>query len=123
MDRLRLINHRNLSKYQSLSRPTKQQMSAKVVVPSKGTLNDYKQLTGYMSESEILKIIGQITEGVKELHSKHIIHMALCPTNIHMFENEGKLEVKLAMFGVNKVCEPVISVSEFLPKNTKSIVK
>ena len=123
IERLKAPSHKNLAKYASLGRPIKSEITAKILSPPLGTLGELIDRQGMsLSESDIVKAIGEICEGLKELHSKHIIHLALCPKTILVYESEGKEEMKLALYGMSKVCEQVAE-SEYLPKITKGHVK
>ncbi|ELQ75670.1 Cdc2-related protein kinase [Trachipleistophora hominis] len=63
--------------------------------------NDLLQLTmnKQFNENEIRKIIGQILQGVKFLHSNNIMHRDLKTNNILIDRN---LDVKIADFGLSK---------------------
>ena len=121
--RLKTPSHKNLAKFDSLIRPIQSEITAKILSPQLGSLGDLVERQGKsLSESDIIKVISQICEGLKELHSKHIIHLGLCPKTILFYESDGKEELKLALYGMSKICEQVAE-SEYLPKITKGHVK
>ena len=72
-----------------------------------GTLGDYLREKGPINNIEILKnIVGQITEGLKQLHNEHrIIYQDLKPENIY-FRDRERNTVILADFGISSVMTP-----------------
>jgi serine/threonine protein kinase/ankyrin repeat protein len=72
-----------------------------------GTLDDYLKENGPIKDIEKLKnIVGQITEGLKQLHNEHrIIYQDLKPENIY-FRDKERTSVILADFGISSIMLP-----------------
>jgi len=56
-----------------------------------------------LSLHEIVQVIASLTEAVKELHDKQILHLDIKPSNIFLFENNGILSQRVALFDFDTV--------------------
>jgi serine/threonine protein kinase len=61
---------------------------------------------GQLHLERVLHIILQICEGLKEAHSKNIVHRDLTPANIMLLPTEQGEHVKILDFGLAKVLSP-----------------
>lgn len=68
-----------------------------------------------LDESEALKIIGQINEGLKAIHDAGIIHRDIKAENIY-FKDSSKKEVVIGDFGIATVYDQKDNVNEHLTK-------
>lgn len=69
---------------------------------SGGTLADFIGRRGRLSEAEVEAILRQISEVVHYLHSQHVLHRDIKPTNIFIIR-ESPLQVALADFGTARL--------------------
>ena len=85
-----------------------------------GTLDDYLKETGPIRDTVKLKnIVGQITEGLQQLHSElNIIYQDLKPENIY-FRDKEKTSIILADFGISSVMKPGENEAEVRANVTK----
>jgi serine/threonine protein kinase/ankyrin repeat protein len=85
-----------------------------------GTLDDYLRDTGPIRDTVKLKnIVGQITEGLQQLHSElNIIYQDLKPENIY-FRDREKTSIILADFGISSVMKPGENEAEVRANVTK----
>jgi len=72
-----------------------------------GTLDQYLKDNGPVRDIEKLKnIVGQITEGLEQLHNElNIVYQDLKPENIY-FKDASKTSIILADFGISSVMKP-----------------
>jgi serine/threonine protein kinase/ankyrin repeat protein len=85
-----------------------------------GTLNDYLKQNGAIKDIAKLKdIVGQIAEGLEQLHGKlRIIYQDLKPENIY-FRDKEKKSIILADFGISSVMMPDKDMAEVTANVTK----
>ena len=85
-----------------------------------GTLDDYLKETGPIRDTVKLKnIVGQITEGLQQLHSElNIIYQDLKPENIY-FRDRERTSIILADFGISSVMKPGENEAEVRANVTK----
>ena len=69
---------------------------------SEGTLANFIQRRGRLSETEAEAILNQLSEVVHYLHSQHVLHRDIKPTNIFIIR-ESPLQVALADFGTARL--------------------
>lgn len=63
------------------------------------TLKEYVEKNGALSDSETIKIILQVCNGLSEIHNNGIVHRDITPTNIMICENGT---VKIIDFGISR---------------------
>ncbi|XP_019618935.1 PREDICTED: serine/threonine-protein kinase PDIK1L-like [Branchiostoma belcheri] len=80
---------------------------------SVGTLNDFLLSKPGMSVSAKIGLMREIADAVNFLHSNHIVHRDLKPDNILLSGSRDNPVVKVADFGLAKVCGVVGSLSEY----------
>ena len=59
---------------------------------------------GGFSEKECITVLHQIAKAVKYMHSMGIVHRDLKPENILCVRPNSIKEIKIADFGISKVC-------------------
>ena len=64
---------------------------------------------------EIVQMIASLTEAIKELHDKQLIHLDIKPSNIFLFENDGLLSQRVALFDF----DTVVSIEDAQSGNCK----
>jgi serine/threonine protein kinase len=69
---------------------------------SGGTLADFLQRRGRLSEEEVEVILNQLSEVIHYLHSRHVLHRDIKPGNIFILQ-ESPLQVALADFGTARL--------------------
>jgi serine/threonine protein kinase len=67
-----------------------------------GTLADLIQRRGRLAESELETILDQLSEVIHYLHSRHVLHRDIKPTNVFVL-SEAPLKVALADFGTARL--------------------
>jgi len=75
-----------------------------------GDMCDYLSKNGPMSDTEAIRIMKQIVEGVQYCHEKKVIHRDLKPDNILLDEN---LNVKISDFGLSGMLKPGTFLQSF----------
>ena len=96
------FNHRNIVKYyDSLEKDDKFYILMEYCDDQNLNvfINKHKEKSELIEEKIIYNIIKQICLGLKEIHSKNIIHWDLKPENIFMNKNN---EIKIGDFGISK---------------------
>ena len=85
-----------------------------------GNLAEYVKEKGAVKDVEKLKnIVGQLNEGLQQLHADHkIIYQDLKPDNIY-FRDKAKTSVILADFGISSVMQPGKNEAEVRANATK----
>lgn len=96
------LRHSNIIEYYN-SYATDTKLIIEMEYASVGTLANYLSLHSPLAEREILVIFKQITNGLRYLHSKSIIHLDLKMENIFL-TREGL--VKIGDFGIAHCLEP-----------------
>jgi serine/threonine protein kinase/ankyrin repeat protein/cytochrome c-type biogenesis protein CcmH/NrfG len=85
-----------------------------------GTLNDYLNKNGIRDIAELKKIVGQIIEGLEQLHKDlNILYQDLKPENIY-FRDVNRTEIILADFGISSVMNPGEDIIE-VPANATTV--
>lgn len=74
-----------------------------------------KERTKQFSLHKIVQMIASLTEAVKELHDKQLLHLDIKPSNIFLFENNGLLSQRVALFDF----DTVISIEDAQSGNCK----
>ena len=69
---------------------------------SEGTLATFIQRRGRLSETEVEALLNQLSEVIHYLHSQHVLHRDIKPTNIFIIR-ESPLQVALADFGTARL--------------------
>lgn len=70
-----------------------------------GTLPDLIQQRKKLSEDEVKEYLKMILKGLSCIHRKGFVHADLKPANILAFpQNNGKMELKIADFGISRRC-------------------
>lgn len=64
-----------------------------------GSLDDYIQQKGYLSEKETLRLLPQIASALSFMHARHMLHLDLKPSNIMMRDER---HLVLIDFGLSK---------------------
>jgi len=64
---------------------------------------------------KIIQMIASLTESVKELHDRQLLHLDIKPSNIFLFENNGLLSQRVALFDF----DTVISIKDAQSGNYK----
>ena len=110
---LKSINHDNIVKYynsfiQKEDNSFSQEEKLYIIMEycEKGDLRklikSYKEKKEKIKENEIINIILDICEGLKEIHKRNIIHRDLKPENIYINKD---LKIKIGDFGISKKFE------------------
>jgi serine/threonine protein kinase len=64
---------------------------------------------------KVVQMIASLTEAVKELHDRQLLHLDIKPSNIFLFENNGLLSQRVALFDF----DTVISIKDAQSGNYK----
>ena len=72
-----------------------------------GNLADFIKRNGPLAKEQALRLLGQVTEGLEQLHGAGIQHRDLKPTNI-LVRSEQPLELVLADFGSSAVADSTV---------------
>jgi serine/threonine-protein kinase len=72
-----------------------------------GSLKDVIRTSGPMDPARIVRILGQVCDGLAQAHRRNIIHRDLKPQNIMLTVDPGGVETaKIVDFGIAKTFEP-----------------
>ena len=96
------LNHPRIVEYLSLGLHEGEMYLAMEYVP----VVDFPALLATQSRPKQIRlacgVIGRVLEGLQHAHSQDIVHRDVKPSNILCFKRDGRLQVKLADFGLAK---------------------
>ncbi|KAJ3052325.1 Calcium/calmodulin-dependent protein kinase type 1 [Rhizophlyctis rosea] len=99
---LRKVNHKNVIRLMDCFE-TKDRLYLQMEYVDGGELFDRIVNLGYYSESNARRIVMEILDALKYLHSQNIVHRDLKPENLLMASKATDAPVKLADFGLSTV--------------------
>uniref|UniRef100_A0A9I9CF78 Protein kinase domain-containing protein n=1 Tax=Cucumis melo TaxID=3656 RepID=A0A9I9CF78_CUCME len=89
-----------------------------------GTLTDLIEQRKKLSENEVKEYLKMILKGLSCIHRKGFVHADLKPANILAFpQNNGKMKLKIADFGISRRCGEKHEVDEYLDDSFSKLFK
>jgi len=98
------LHHFNVIELFGITHVTQRQLG---IVMEKATHGSLDRWIGKLRVASMKKIASGIVDGLKYVHSEHVIHRDIKPQNILMFGPEDDMIPKIADFGVSKIIDTV----------------
>jgi eukaryotic-like serine/threonine-protein kinase len=95
------LNHPNIATVYDFD--TQGNVDFLVIEYIRGVTIDKKLVTGLMPEKEILRLGGQLAEGLSSAHAQGVVHCDLKPSNLFITEDS---RLKIVDFGIAKLLQP-----------------